>query len=169
MRSDPFVRVILIAVVLFGSVLAIYVLRGARHSARRQTGIVVGQAPGILDARGVMTEAVGIETIGGVFTPLIQAGSKAPCSVTEIFSTAADNQTSVMISLYRGTRESVSENTLVGRAVLSDLRLAPRGEPRIVVTLGVNPQGDVVVSALDEATGQRVKVVPGVWPLDEAF
>jgi molecular chaperone DnaK (HSP70) len=176
MRTHRNVLVVLVALVLGlgGLGTCIPALKKVRRAAEQQAshwpaGTVVQRASGILDARGVMTEALGMETIGGAFTPIIEAGARAPCAKTQSFSTAADNQTSITISLYRGSKKLATENTLVGHAVLSDLRLAARGEPMIAVTFAVNLQGDVLVSALDEATGRPVKVLLASTTMDEAF
>ncbi|MCB1642729.1 MAG: Hsp70 family protein [Xanthomonadales bacterium] len=79
-----------------------------------------------------LTEAIGLETLGGVFTPVLEAGCTLPCRSTQHFSTAVDDQTEIMLSLYRGVSERSSENDHLGRFVIRDIALCPKVSRRLM-------------------------------------
>ena len=98
--------------------------------------------------------SLGIETLGGVFTKLIERNSAIPTEKSQIFSTAADNQTAVDIHVLQGEREMAADNKTLGRFQLTDIPPAPRGVPQIEVTFKIDRNGIVNVSAKDKATGK---------------
>ncbi|HCX65126.1 MAG TPA: molecular chaperone DnaK, partial [Eubacteriaceae bacterium] len=101
----------------------------------------------------------GIETMGGVFTKLIERNTTIPTKKSQIFSTAADNQTAVDIHVLQGEREMASGNKTLGRFQLDGIAPAPRGVPQIEVTFDIDANGIVNVSALDKGTGKSQNVV----------
>ena len=102
--------------------------------------------------------SLGIETLGGVCTRIIERNTTIPTSKSQIFSTAADNQTSVEIHVLQGEREMAAGNKTLGRFVLSDIPPAPRGIPQIEVTFDIDANGIVNVSAKDKGTGREQKI-----------
>ncbi|SMO50496.1 molecular chaperone DnaK [Melghirimyces algeriensis] len=98
--------------------------------------------------------SLGIETLGGVFTKLIERNTAIPTEKSQIFSTAADNQTAVDIHVLQGEREMAEHNKTLGRFQLTDIPPAPRGVPQIEVTFKIDRNGIVNVSAKDKATGK---------------
>jgi len=102
--------------------------------------------------------SLGIETLGGVFTKLIEANTTIPTRKTEIFSTAADNQTSVEIHVLQGERPLAKDNRSLGRFHLDGILPAPRGVPQIEVTFDIDANGVLSVSARDKATGKENKI-----------
>ena len=106
-------------------------------------------------AQGQLIEDLGIETLGGVFTPLLTRGQSLPCEMTETFSTAADDQEHVEIRLFRGSAKLARDATLVGRFVIEGLPKLPRGVSLVAVTFSVAADGAVVVTAR-EKSGHRV-------------
>ena len=101
-------------------------------------------SPAVLEGR--LSEAVGIETLGGVFTPFLEVGCSIPCEKTQIFSTAADNQTEISITLFRGTASLAAENHSLGRFALVGIPEASRGQPQVAVTLRADPRS-ILISA----------------------
>lgn len=108
-------------------------------------------------ARGQLVEDLGIETLGGVFTPLLKHGQSLPCEITQTFSTAADNQAQVEVRLFRGNSKLVRDATLVGRFVIEGLPRRPRGTPNIEVTFSVTADGAIIVAAR-ERSGHAVRL-----------
>lgn len=105
-------------------------------SACQQPGrapLVVEDATPIVGAGRVTTEALGIETLGGVFTPLIEAGTAVPCSRSERFSTAADGQSEIIVTVFRGANPSAASNHALGRFRIVGIPSAPRGTPQVEV------------------------------------
>ena len=98
--------------------------------------------------------SLGIETLGGVFTKLIERNTAIPTEKSQVFSTAADNQTAVDIHVLQGEREMAADNKTLGRFQLTDIPPAPRGVPQIEVTFKIDRNGIVNVSAKDQATGK---------------
>ena len=97
---------------------------------------------------------LGIETLGGVMTPLIERNTTIPTSKTQVFTTAADNQTSVEIHVLQGERPMASDNKTLGRFILDGIPPAPRGVPQIEVTFDIDANGILTVTAKDKATGK---------------
>ncbi len=102
--------------------------------------------------------SLGIETLGGVCTKIIERNTTIPTQKSQVFSTAADGQTSVEIHVLQGEREMAAGNKTLGRFVLSDIPPAPRGIPQIEVTFDIDRNGIVNVSAKDKSTGKEQKI-----------
>lgn len=102
--------------------------------------------------------SLGIETMGGIFTRLIDRNTTIPTHKSQVFSTAADNQTAVTISVYQGEREMAAENKLLGQFNLEGIPPAPRGVPQIEVSFDIDANGIVQVSAKDKATGKEQQI-----------
>jgi molecular chaperone DnaK len=102
--------------------------------------------------------SLGIETLGGVFTRLIERNTTIPTKKSQIFSTADDNQQAVTIKVYQGDREMAADNKLLGNFDLTGIPPAPRGIPQIEVTFDIDANGIVHVSAKDKATGKEQQI-----------
>jgi molecular chaperone DnaK len=102
--------------------------------------------------------SLGIETLGGVFTKMIEANTTIPTHKEETFSTAADNQPSVTISIYQGERPLCADNKLIGNFNLDGIMPAPRGVPQILVSFDIDANGILKVTAKDKATGKEQNV-----------
>lgn len=102
--------------------------------------------------------SLGIETLGGVFTRLIDRNTTIPTHKSQVFSTAADNQTAVTISVYQGEREMAAQNKHLGQFNLEGIAPAPRGVPQIEVSFDIDANGIVQVSAKDKATGKEQQI-----------
>ena len=102
--------------------------------------------------------SLGIETLGGVFTKLIERNTTIPVKQTQVFSTAADGQTSVDVHVLQGEREFAADNKTLGRFQLSGIASAPRGVPQIEVTFDIDANGIVHVSAKDKGTGKEQSI-----------
>jgi molecular chaperone DnaK len=103
--------------------------------------------------------SLGIETLGGVMTKLIDKNTTIPTKANQVFSTADDNQTAVTVHVLQGERERADANKSLGRFDLSDIPPAPRGMPQIEVTFDIDANGILHVSAKDKATGKENKIV----------
>jgi molecular chaperone DnaK len=102
--------------------------------------------------------SLGIETLGGVFTRLIDRNTTIPTKKSQVFSTADDNQSAVTISVYQGEREMAADNKHLGQFNLEGIAPAPRGVPQIEVTFDIDANGIVKVSAKDKATGKEQEI-----------
>jgi len=102
---------------------------------------------------------LGIETLGGVASPLIEKNTTIPTKKSQVFSTADDNQTAVTIHVVQGERKQASENKSLGRFDLSDIPPSPRGMPQIEVSFDLDANGILNVSAKDKATGKEQSIV----------
>jgi len=122
-----------------------------------QGGVLSGQVTDIL-LLDVTPLSLGINTLGGVFTRLINRNTTIPTKKSQVFSTAADGQTAVEIQVYQGERELVRDNKSLGQFTLSGIPPAPKGVPQIEVTFDLDANGIVNVSAKDKATNKEATV-----------
>ena len=122
-----------------------------------QGGVLTGDVEGIL-LLDVTPLSLGVETMGGVMTKMIDRNTTIPTSKTEIYSTAADNQTSVEINVLQGEREMAADNKSLGKFQLTGIPAARRGVPQIEVTFDIDANGIVKVTAKDKGTGKEQQI-----------
>lgn len=122
-----------------------------------QAGVLQGEVKDVL-LLDVTPLSLGIETLGGVTTKLINRNTTIPTSKSEIFSTAADNQSSVEIHVVQGEREMAADNKTLGRFILDGIPPAPRGVPQIEVTFNIDANGILNVTAKDKGTGKEQSI-----------
>ena len=130
---------------------------GVADGAAVQGGVLTGDVSGIL-LLDVTPLSLGVETMGGVMTKMIDRNTTIPTSKTEVYSTAADNQTSVEINVLQGEREMAADNKSLGKFTLTGIPAAPRGVPQIEVTFDIDANGIVKVTAKDKATGKSQQI-----------
>ena len=123
-----------------------------------QAGIITGEVKDVV-LLDVTPLTLGIETLGGVMTPIIERNTTIPTEKSQIFSTAADNQTQVEIHVLQGERPLAKDNKSLGRFILDGIPPAPRGVPQIEVTFEIDADGILKVSAKDKATGKSQNIV----------
>lgn len=122
-----------------------------------QAGIFQGEVKDVL-LLDVTPLSLGLETLGGVMTKLIERNTTIPASKSQVFSTAADNQPSVEIHVLQGEREMASDNKTLGRFILDGIAPAPRGVPQVEVSFDIDANGILNVSAKDKATGKEQSI-----------
>lgn len=122
-----------------------------------QAGVLSGDVKDVV-LLDVTPLTLSVETLGGVSTPMITRNTTVPTSKTEIYSTAADNQTSVEINVLQGERPMATDNKSLGRFILSGIPPAPRGVPQVEVTFDIDASGILNVTAKDKATGKASNI-----------
>ncbi len=122
-----------------------------------QAGIIAGEVKDVL-LLDVTPLSLGLETMGGVFTKLVEANTTIPTSKEQVFSTAVDNQPGVELHILQGERAMAKDNKTLGRFHLDNLPPAPRGVPQINVKFDINANGILEVTATDKATGKQQSI-----------
>lgn len=122
-----------------------------------QGGVLTGDVKDVV-LLDVTPLTLGIETLGGVMTPVIKRNTTVPTNASQVFSTASDNQTSVQVHILQGEREMAADNKSLGTFILDGIAPAPRGMPQIEVTFDIDANGILNVSAKDKATNKEQKI-----------
>lgn len=119
-----------------------------------QGGVITGDVKDVL-LLDVLSISLGLETMGNVFTKMVESNTTIPCRKEQTYTTGSDNQSSVEIKVYQGERPLTKDNKLIGNFVLGDIMPAPRGVPQISVVYDVDSNGILSVKAIDKATGKE--------------
>ena len=138
-------------------ILSFVILSGCGQKTPSVSQTIVEATSPAIGADGKLAQSIGIETLGGVFTPLLSQGSVVPCSVFEVFSTAADNQGQITVKPYRGTATLVADCRQLGQFQVVGIPPAPRGTPKIEITFAVQA-GNIVMSAKDLSSGSPLEI-----------
>jgi molecular chaperone DnaK (HSP70) len=139
-------------------VLSLALLAGCGEKSPLSVPVTVVEATSpVVGANSQLSQSVGIETLGGVFTPLLLEGSAVPCKVSKIFSTAADNQTQITVKLYRGVGMLAVDCEPLGQYKVVGIPPASRGTPGVEITLAVQADS-ILLAAKDLSTGQPMKI-----------
>jgi molecular chaperone DnaK (HSP70) len=124
----------------------------------------VAAAPTVVELRspaisesGVLVQDVGIETLGGVFTPLLKRGCNVPCTITQVFSTADDNQSEIKITIVRGSAQLAKDGHRLGTFAILGIPPEPRGKPAVAVTFTVSRE-QIVVEAFDNHASRPLAI-----------
>ncbi len=125
-------------------------------SSQPDAELIVERAPAV-SGSGALLDSIGVETLGGIFAPVLQAGCSVPCVATEVFSTAADNQSTIKIHLYIGTAPRVAADRDLGVFTVEDIPAELRGVPKIEVSFSASR--DAVVLGARSIRGGRVRLV----------
>jgi molecular chaperone DnaK len=104
-----------------------------------------------------LSEDIGIETLGGVFTSILESGCKLPCKISQVFSTAEDNQNQISITLVRGTSKLTRDGVMLGKYKITGIQQAPRGTPQIIVVFGAS-NGQIWLSASDAEGNSNIQI-----------
>ena len=120
-----------------------------------QAGVLTGEGSGQILLLDVLPMNIGIETLGGVFTTIVEANTTIPVKKSQVFSTAADNQPTIQVNIAQGMRPMFGDNKLLGNFFLDGIAPAPRGIPQIEITVDVDANGIMTVTAQDKATGKE--------------
>jgi molecular chaperone DnaK (HSP70) len=130
----------------------------ASPDASSHAQILMEKAAPIVGANGLTTEAIGIETLGGVFTSIIKSGTKVPLSEVYVFSTAVDHQDQITIHPYRGSADMAKENHPLGSFQIYGIEPVKKGQPQIALIFTVTAAGDIMLSAKDDKTGKTMGI-----------
>src|ERR1700726_4902981 len=125
--------------------------------AALQAGVIKGELKDVV-LLDVTPLSLGIETLGGIMTKVIERNTTIPARRTEVFSTAEDNQSAVDVVVLQGERERAADNRVLGRFRLENIRPAPRGVPQVEVTFDIDANGILNVSARDKDTGTEQRI-----------
>ena len=127
----------------------------ASCSSSTDTIVIEENSPVVQD--NLLSENIGIETLGGVLTPLLNSGCKLPCKLSQVFSTAEDNQNQITITLIRGSDKMANKGKNLGKYQISGITLAPRGVPQIEVIFEASG-GNILLSAKDKENNSNLKL-----------
>jgi molecular chaperone DnaK (HSP70) len=134
-----------------------FIFAMAAAATHAEPQVVEAPTPAV-SASGLLLEHVGIETMGGTFTPLLKQGCSIPCSTTQTFSTAQDGQVEIKLALFRGNAKLAKEVKALGKFAITGIRARPRGEPSIAITFTASAEG-ITIEAVDRLEKQQLAIV----------